>query len=58
MHVDTTKILSDSGPSLQTGQPAGRVVYTGLPAYAMAVASKHPERAKECCAHQGEDGSY
>jgi len=25
--------------------------------YAMAVASKHPERAKECCAHQGEDGS-
>ena len=27
-YVGMTKMLSDSGPSLQTGQPAGHVVYT------------------------------
>ena len=46
-YVDMAKILSDSGSRSTTGQPAGHVVYTVSPAYAMVVASKNPGKAKE-----------
>ena len=51
-YVGMTKMLSDSGPSLQTGQPAGHVVYTALPTYARLWPPSTQRKQRNACAHQ------